>query len=128
MENMQTIDPVVVLVDDDEAVAHALKFSLEMDGFTVQTYASAEALLTAGPFPERGCLVLDAHLPGIDGLELLARIRARNVTLPAVLVTTAPNAALRTRAAAAGTPIIEKPLMGDVLLDALRRAVGATAD
>lgn len=127
VENVVAADltglPAVVLVDDDVAVAHALKFSLELDGFQVLTYPEGEALLASGPLPQHGCLVLDVNLPGMDGLELLRRLRERAVGLPAVLITTNPNAALRARAAAAGVPIIEKPLLSDALLDAVRGAI-----
>ena len=62
-------------------------------------------------FPERGCVVVDYHLPGISGLELLTQLRERHVALPAVLVTTRPNVIVRLRAAEAGIRIIEKPLL-----------------
>lgn len=115
---------VVLLVDDDAAVAHALKFALELDGFQVRTFPEGDALLAVGELPTRGCLVLDVNLPGMNGLELLARLRARKVALPAVLITSHPNAALRAGAAAAGVPIVEKPLMADALSDVVRQAVG----
>lgn len=113
--------PVVVVIDDDAAVSHALKFSLELDGFHVRTYPDGDALLAAAALPERGCLVLDMNLPGMDGLELLSRLRERRVSLPAVLITSNPNAALRARAAVAGVPIAEKPLLTDALPDMVRR-------
>ena len=116
--------PVVLLVDDDAAVAHALKFSLELEGFEVRTFAEGEALLAEAGLPERGCLVLDMNLPGADGLEVVRRLRERRVGLPAVLITTAPTPTLRARARAAGVPIVEKPLLGDALPDQVRRAVG----
>lgn len=112
--------PVLLLVDDDAAVGDALKFSMEMEGFEVRTYAGGEALLKAGAAPEFGCLVIDFNLPDMDGLQLLERLRASNVTLPAVLITTAPNAKLRERARAQGVPIVEKPLLTDALLDTVR--------
>lgn len=121
-ESLALRRPVLVLVDDDAAVAHAVKFAFELDGFEVRTFPDGEGLLAAA-LPERGCLVLDQHLPGMDGLEVLRRLRERGATLPAVLITTAPNRALRGRAEAAGTPIVEKPLLCDDLLERVRAAV-----
>lgn len=112
--------PVLLLVDDDAAVGDALKFSMEMEGFQVRTYPDAEALLASAAPPDVGCLVIDFNLPDMDGLQLLERLRARQVTLPAVLITTAPNAKLRERARLQGTPIVEKPLLTDALLDTVR--------
>jgi FixJ family two-component response regulator len=59
-------------------------------------------------------------MPLIDGLDLLRRLRERGNSMPAVLITTAPDAALRRRAGLAGVSVVEKPLLGDALLDAIR--------
>lgn len=115
--------PVVFLVDDDPAVAHAVQFSFDLEGIEVRSFSDAESLLASGDLPQDGCLVLDYHLPGADGLDLLARLRARGVRMPAVLITTNPRAHLSTRAASAGVPIIEKPLLTDALLSAVRGAL-----
>ncbi|MGZ9114365.1 MAG: response regulator transcription factor [Brevundimonas sp.] len=115
--------PAVLLVDDDPAVSHAVQFSFDLEGLNVRSFRDAESLLASGDLPRRGCLVLDYHLPGMDGLELLDRLRANDVRMPAVLITTNPRPHLRARAAAAGVPIIEKPLLTDALLTAVRSAI-----
>lgn len=116
--------PQVIVVDDDPAVTHALEFAFGLEGFDVRSHRDAESLLRDGVGPGVGCLVLDYALPGMNGLELLERLRAAGVGLPAILITTNPRAALRQRAAAAGAPIVEKPLLSDALLEAVRSAVG----
>ena len=115
--------PVVVLVDDDRAVTQAVQFSFDLEGLDVRGYRDGESLLAEGEPPGDGCLVLDLHLPGMDGLELLERLRLRGVRTPAVLITTNPRAHVRNRAAAAGVPIIEKPLLTDALLTTVRGAI-----
>ncbi|HYC67323.1 response regulator transcription factor [Brevundimonas sp.] len=117
--------PAILLVEDDPAVVNALTFSLELEGFEVCAYADGETLLASTPLPTRGCLVLDYNLPGIDGLDLLERLRAAEVNLPAILITTNPRRALRAQAALAGVQIIEKPLLTDALRDSVRNALGA---
>jgi two-component system, LuxR family, response regulator FixJ len=119
--------PAILLVEDDPAVVNALTFSLELEGFDVCAYADGETLLASTPLPSRGCLVVDYNLPGMDGLDLLERLRAAHVNLPAILITTNPRRALRAQAAIAGVEIIEKPLLTDALRDSVRSALGASA-
>ncbi|TAJ72005.1 MAG: response regulator [Phenylobacterium sp.] len=113
--------PVVFVVDDDAAVRRALEFALDLEGFAVETFDSGEALLLRLPPEGPGCLVLDERLPGVSGLATLRQLRDRQVDMPAILVTSHPNAPLREAAARAGTPILEKPLLGETLVAAIHR-------
>lgn len=108
--------PRVLLVDDDAALRAALQFALQLEGLSVETFASAEDLLEQADVTGVGCLVLDQNLPGMSGLELLAVLRRGKVTVPALLITTHPAAALRREAKAADVEIVEKPLLSDALL------------
>jgi FixJ family two-component response regulator len=61
----------------------------------------------------------------MDGLDLLAELRQRNITAPAVLITSHPSRSTRERAARDGVPIVEKPLLGNMLSDSIRDATTA---
>ena len=111
--------PTIHVVDDDAGVRGALAFTLDLEGFAVETYSSGEALLLREPPQGPGCLVLDERLPGVSGLDTLRQLRARHVDLPAVFVTTHPRPAFRAAAAALGAPILEKPLEGETLIAAI---------
>ena len=113
---------VMLVVDDDSAVRNSLKFILEVEGFQVRIFSSAEELLNEDSLPDASCLVVDYYMPGMNGLELVAQLRGRDVLIPAILITPAPSENLRNRAAAAGVPIVEKPLLGSRLLDSIRMA------
>ncbi len=115
--------PIILVVDDDVAVRNSLKFSLELEGFAVRLYADAHALLANLELPSFGCLLIDQHMPGMTGLELVAELRSRNVTLPALLVTGHPAPDLPRRAAEIGIPLLEKPLLGNGLLQAIHKAL-----
>jgi FixJ family two-component response regulator len=111
----------VFVVDDDSAVRKSIKFALELEGFEVRAYSSAQQLLIEDSMPFPSCVVVDYHLPGMNGLDLVAKLRERNKALPAVLITS-PDDNLRNRAAAAGIPMVDKPMLGDPLLNAVRAA------
>jgi two-component system, LuxR family, response regulator FixJ len=115
-ENSPTI---LILVDDDIHVLAALKFSFEVEGFEVHAYPDGESLLAESDFHQPGCLVLDYKLPGINGLELLKILRSRGLAVPAVLITT-PNPDVLARAASAGVPVVDKPLLTNALLEMVR--------
>ncbi|MDP3749019.1 MAG: response regulator [Phenylobacterium sp.] len=108
--------PRVLLVDDDAALRAALQFALQLDGLSVETFASAEDLLQRADVADASCLVLDQNLPGMTGLDLLGVLRRGDATIPAVLITTHPAADLRRKAKAADVEIVEKPLLSDALL------------
>jgi two-component system response regulator FixJ len=111
---------VVIVIDDDLAVRNSLKFSLEVEGLTVRSYANGAQLLSAGDLAHCNCFVVDQNMPGMSGLDLIALLRARQLSAPAILITTHPGPSLRTRAQKAGVPIVEKPLLGNGLLDKIR--------
>ena len=112
----------VLVVDDDSAVRNALKFVLEIEGFKVRLYANGQALLDDGDLPAMGCLVVDYRMPGMDGLELVERLRAGDVTLPVVLICSRLSDWLRSRATRAGiSAVLEKPLSDSALVECIRR-------
>jgi two-component system, LuxR family, response regulator FixJ len=114
---------VVIVIDDDLAVRNSLKFSLEVEGLTVRSYATGAELLSAGDLALCSCLVVDQNMPGMNGLDLIGLLRARHFAAPAILITSHPSPSLRERARTAGVPIVEKPLLGNALLDKIRDVV-----
>jgi two-component system response regulator FixJ len=118
-------DPRILLVEDDAGVRRSLQFSLALEAFRVEAYESASALLGRGDLTTPGCLIIDYHLPDLNGLDLLDALRARGVILPAVLITSHPKGSVCLRAAAAGVEIVEKPLMCDALAIAVRKALSS---
>ncbi len=113
----------IVLVDDDAALRQALKFSLEIEGFDVETCETGEELVTQALPDGAACLVLDHRLGGMTGLEALERLRGRGVGLPAILITSNPTPDTRARAQRTGAVIVEKPLLGDLLIGKIKAAL-----
>lgn len=96
----------VAIVDDDPAVLASLAFLLRASGYTVEAFGSAEAFLAGGQ-ARAACLVVDQHMPGMTGLDLIAHLRAK---MPVLLVSSALTPALRDRAAQLGAAALAKPL------------------
>jgi two-component system response regulator FixJ len=114
---------VIVVIAGDLAVRQALKFWLEVEGLTVRSYVSGAEFLAPGELSRCDCLVVDEKSPETSGLQLIAHLRNRNFSAPAILVTGQPGPSLRKEAEKAGVSIVEKPLLGNGLLDTIRDAV-----
>ena len=118
--------PKVVIVEDDADLLRALTFAFETEGFGVQSFASAEALLDQPAIAEHSCLVLDYWLPKMNGLALLSRLREQGYDLPAVLITT-PTREIERRAALASVAVIDKPLLNNALVSKVRQLLNHRA-
>jgi two-component system CheB/CheR fusion protein len=126
--------PLIYVVDDDRHVREGLRRMLEEAGFVVETHESCEAFLdsyrtrNAAPAGE-ACLLVDAMLPGMPGLQLLQTLRAAGAPLPAIMITGAsdvPTAVLAMKAGAAD--FIEKPVRHEELLASVARALERSRD
>ncbi len=113
------------VVEDDEAVLAAISFALKAEGYRVEGFKDARAFLAQDGIKDFACLVIDLRLPDADGLTLIRGLRSRGLDTPAILVTTQPSRSCRREAAALNTPIVEKPLMGEVLSECIRSLSGA---
>jgi two-component system, LuxR family, response regulator FixJ len=121
--NSAPAQPVVLVVDADSALRSALKFSLEVEGFLVREFRDAAALLAEQNLPANSCLVVESKLPDMSGLALIAELRGKRRAVPAILTSTHPNEQLKKRADAAGVKVIEKPLLNEDLIEAIRSAL-----
>ncbi len=113
----------VIIIDDDADLLEALKFDLELEGFSVQCHLRSGTVVAEALPTSEACLIIDYRLPGLHGLDLLQRLRANGVRLPAIIITTHPKAAVLLRAAALGATVVEKPLLGDAFILAIENAL-----
>jgi FixJ family two-component response regulator len=117
---------LVFVIEDDEAVLASTRTLLEASGFVVRTFANAEELLAAGTAKEAGCIVLDHHLSGITGIELIETLRDEGLRTPAIIVTS-NGTQLGVQAAKAGiAAVLRKPLSGEDLEEWLNRILPKT--
>ncbi len=112
------------IVEQDSAVAGGMRLLFGALEARVKTYASAESVLGESIHAKNGCLIIEMNLPGMSGLELLSRLRARGVTLPAIMLTSKGDIATAVEAMRAGAlDFIEKPFVDRVLLARVRQAL-----
>ncbi|PBN43587.1 histidine kinase [Sphingobium sp. D43FB] len=121
--------PMVYVVDDDPEIRASIRDVLEGHDRTVADFGSAEAFLGSyRPGPE-GCLLIDAHLPGMSGLALLDQLRTRGDHLPAILITGSGDIGLAVEAMKIGAcDFIEKPVGRLELLASIGRAINQSRD
>jgi two-component system response regulator FixJ len=117
-------EAVVHVVDDDTAVRQSLAFLLASDGLAVRLHESASSFLESVTEPTAGCVLTDVRMPGIDGIELLRRLKAQGFTLPVIVMTGHADVPLAVEAMKEGAvDFIEKPFDDDLLLAAVRVAL-----
>ena len=119
---MHCDEDTVYVIDPDEAVHDALVTLLEASGLRVECFPTAEAFLASDVLhsPLRGCLLVEADLPGIGSLALVKQLRAQSFDLPVAVLTSTLDRDIANQALKAGAiDVFEKPLVGGHLLDRL---------
>jgi two-component system, LuxR family, response regulator FixJ len=113
----------VAIVDDDDAVRESLRFFLEVMGYEAATFDSAAEFLKAD-IDNMACLILDHHMPGMTGLQLVEKLRADGSAIHILLITGSLSAAIVARAAELDIKVLDKPPGEDDLLGFINAARG----
>ncbi len=117
-------EPTIFVVDDDQAVRESLRWLIEAIGLAVETFGSPSEFLGAYDRDRPGCVVLDVRLPGMSGLELQEKLRARGIDIPVIMITAFGDVPTAVRAMKGGAAdFIEKPFNDQELLDCIQRCV-----
>lgn len=121
--------PVIFVVDDNSHVRDSIRTLLEEEGRIVEDFADGESFLEAYRPGREGCLLIDAYLPGMNGLELLHRLRESGHRLPSIMITGNSDVAMAVQAMKAGAlDLIEKPVSRDELLASVDLALDLSRD
>jgi len=117
-------EPIVHLIDDDEAVRTSVAFVLEMNDLPAKTYASGREFLDVAGELKAGCVVTDVRMPEMSGLDLIRSLRQDGFHLPVIVITGHGDVPLAVEAMRAGVvDFIEKPFDDSVLVRAIRVAL-----
>jgi two-component system CheB/CheR fusion protein len=121
--------PVVYVVDDDDDVRRAICSVLEDENIAVEDFHTAEAFLLAFRPHREACLLVDAYLPGMGGLDVLHQMTKAGHHLPTMMITGHSDVAIAVQAMKAGaSEFIEKPIARLDLLAAVSRALEQAQD
>jgi len=113
----------IFIVDDDESVCRALGILLVTYGFKVDTFTSAENFFRAVPNSVLGCLILDIHMPGLDGWETQQRLLKSGSDRPVIIMSADKSAGLNDRALKAGVVgFLQKPFNDKELIELINRS------
>jgi FixJ family two-component response regulator len=119
--------PFIAVVDDEACVSKALKRLLRTAGFGAEAFASGGAFLNWLQRETPDCIVLDLHLPQVDGFVVQARLAQQGVRVPVIVITGRDNPETRQRAMAGGAAAyLAKPLEAEALLEAIAVAIAPT--
>jgi two-component system response regulator FixJ len=114
----------VYVIDDDEAMRDSLNFLLDSAGFVATLFETAQQFLDALPTLAFGCVVSDVRMPGIDGLELLKRLKALRSGFPIVVMTGHGDVPLAVEAMKLGAmDFLEKPFEDERLIAMIETAL-----
>lgn len=124
MENDAVKDAIVYVIDDDESARQSLEFLLDVAGIRVRSFSSADAFLKSAPPLAGACIVTDVRMPGMNGIELSAKMSKGESGTPVIVITGHADVPLAIQAMKAGAiDFIEKPFDDEVILPAIRTAL-----
>jgi FixJ family two-component response regulator len=121
--------PKIFIVDDDLSFGKSLKRLLDASGYSSAYLESAKSFLDLVPFAESGIVVLDIHMPNMDGFELMATMRERGYKMPVIFISGQMQDELKNLALSKGAVgFVQKLCCAGTLLEMLRRLIPQNAD
>ena len=120
--------PIVFVVDDDDAVRNSLRLLLKSASLSTTAFASAQEFLAGWTTEQPGCLVLDVRMPGMSGLELQEELNRRGAIIPVIFISGHADVPMAVEAIQHGAfDFLQKPFGDQDLIDRIQRALAADA-
>jgi two-component system, LuxR family, response regulator FixJ len=118
---MSALEPIVYIIDDDQAMVESLSWIIESIGLKVKTFTRAQDFLDQYDPQQHGCLLLDVRMPGISGPELQSRLNDQGLpTLPIIFISGHGDVPLAVRVMKAGAiDFLTKPFNDQILLESI---------
>jgi two-component system, LuxR family, response regulator FixJ len=119
---MGSVKKQIFIVDDDESVCRSLSILLATYGFKVDTFTGAEIFFSSVPNSVQGCLIMDIHMPGLDGWEALKLMIKSGSKRPVIIITADKNGGLKEKTSKAGAMgFLQKPFDDKALVDLINK-------
>lgn len=123
---MSKTKSLIYIVDDDPAVRDALAVVFEMEGFDVTSYDTGDAFLDSARKEPPACVILDVHMPGRSGIEILKALNAEHYPAPVFIISGQGDIPMAVSAIKFGAfDFIEKPFDADTVVQRVREALDA---
>ena len=122
---MSTLDPIVYIIDDDQAMVESLSWIIESIGLRVKTFVRAQDYLEQYDHQQHGCLLLDVRMPGMSGPELQSRLNDEGLPiLPIIFISGHGDVPLAVRVMKAGAvDFLTKPFNDQILIESINKAL-----
>lgn len=125
---MTSTSNLIYIVDDDPAVRDALSIIFDMEEFSVESFDNGDAFLAAAGQSEPACVILDVHMPGRSGIDILKSLNADEYPAPIFIISGQGDIPMAVNAIKQGAfDFIEKPFDADTVVQRVREAIEATA-
>ena len=121
-------DPVISIIDDDEATRSAVSALMRASGYNAVAYDSAEHFLASAASDGSDCIITDIQMPGLTGIELKRRLESEACATPVIMITARVEERLLAEARASGAfCLLRKPFKASALIECVRRALSHEA-
>jgi FixJ family two-component response regulator len=121
---MKERNPIIFVVDDDEAVRNSLRLLLKSIGLSAVALPTAQEFLSKYDPQQPGCVILDVRMPGMSGLELQEQLNIRGAILPVIFITGHGDIPMAVEAMQQGAfDFLQKPFRDQDLIDRIQRAL-----
>jgi len=119
--HLSHVEANIFVIDDDESIRVSLSRLLRSAGFKCMAFSSAEEFLGGLPPDANGCAIIDVHMPGMNGVELMHVLRGSALKVTVILMTAFDDADARKQAAGADVVMLRKPFDDSMLLCAINQ-------
>jgi FixJ family two-component response regulator len=125
--DMKADAEAIYIVDDDPAVRDALSVLFNMEGYVVETFSDGDTFIQSASKAVPACVMLDVHMPGRSGIEILKALNAENYPAPIFIISGQGDIPMAVEAIRNGAfDFVEKPFSAETVLERVKESIAIT--